>query len=102
VGPRTSLNGAESLIPTGIKSLDHYAIPYMLSQTTYQTYKQKKPIKFDVLSQQDKPRKYSTSLSHIQIFALIIYFANINSAATQDTYIKSNCHGNTAMSSSDC
>jgi hypothetical protein len=30
------------------------------------------------------------------------YFANINSAATQDTYIKSNCHGNTAVSFSDC
>jgi len=30
------------------------------------------------------------------------YFANINSAATQDTCIKSNCHRNTAMSSYDC
>jgi len=39
VGSRTSLNGAESLNPTGIKSLDHYAIPNMLSQTTYRTYK---------------------------------------------------------------
>jgi hypothetical protein len=38
VCPRASLNGAESFIPTGIKSLDHYAIPNMLSQTTYQTY----------------------------------------------------------------
>jgi len=39
VGPRASLNGAESLIPTGIKSLDHYAVPNMLSETTCQTYK---------------------------------------------------------------
>jgi len=38
VGPMASLHGAYSLIPTGIKSLDHYAIPNMLSQTTYQTY----------------------------------------------------------------
>jgi len=29
----------------------------------------KKTTKLDVLSQQDKPRKYSTTLSHIQIFA---------------------------------